>query len=97
GLGEEQPIRAQGEAEREQHRGSERQDRARRGPAAQLGPQVLGDNRLGDPQAHAGTTPAGVITRPPSIVTSRSTRCAGGASWLATTTVCPLACAATSC
>ena len=29
-------------------------------------------------------------------VTSRSTRCGGGASWLATTTVCPPACAAIS-
>src|SRR5262249_4027648 len=86
--GEEQPVRAQGEAEREQHRGRKRKDRAHRGPAARLGPQVLGDDRLSDPQAHDGATLTGVITRPPSIVTSRSTRCPGGASWLATTTVC---------
>src|SRR5215469_9453098 len=95
-LGEEQPVRSQGEAEREQHRGRERKDRAHRGPAAHLRPQILGEDRLGGPHAHDGATAAGVITRPPSIVTSRSTRCGGGASWLATTTVWPPACAAIS-
>src|SRR5947208_5009299 len=95
-LGEEQPVRSQGEAEREQHRGRERKHRAHRGPGAHFGPQILGDDRLGDPEAHDGATPAGVITWPPSIITSRSRRCAGGASWLATTTVRPSACAVLS-
>src|SRR5262249_53604118 len=65
--------------------------------AAHLPQQLLSGDALGDlPATHAGATPAGVITRPPSIVNSRSMRCAGGASWPATTTVCPPACAATS-
>ena len=55
-LGEEQPVRSQGEAEREQHRGRKRKDRAHSGSAAHLGPQILGDDRLGDPQAHDGAT-----------------------------------------
>jgi hypothetical protein len=53
-LAEQELVRAEREAEREQHGDRERQDRAQRGPAAELGPQVLGGDRLGDPQAHDG-------------------------------------------
>src|SRR6185437_7160618 len=82
--------------EREKHRDRKRKDGAYGGSAAYLRPQILGGDCLGDPQAHHGAIPLGMTTRPQSIITSRSRRCAGGASWLATTTVCPAACVVAS-